>query len=184
VSDELSGCAEALTHPLRQALFTLLRHRPATAPELQAAVRRPLQTVAYHLGVLVERGCLLAETEDGKTWYRLDPRAARMLPRLAGAEVGPEQVVMMSLLDAAWAAIGRSPEHASLAPRWEVHRLDEDGLFEASAVFARALEQIKAIAELSRERHAARPQEGPMHVLVAVASLIEAPPDDLPRGSR
>lgn len=177
MSDE-RGCERALAHPLRQALFTLLRHRPATAPELQAVLRRPLQTVSYHLGVLVERDCLLAETEQGKTRYRLDPRAAHMIPGLAGPEVGSEQVVMMSLLDAAWAAIGRSPERASLTPCWEVHRLDEDGLFEASAVVAQALEQIKAIARLSHERHAVRAQEGPMHLLVAAASLIEPRPDE------
>ncbi|MFL5897705.1 MAG: ArsR/SmtB family transcription factor [Solirubrobacterales bacterium] len=184
VSGEPSGCEQALAHPLRQALFTLLRHRPATAPELQAVVRRPLQTVAYHLGVLVECHCLLAETKEEKIRYRLDPRAAHMLPGLGGPEVGPDHVVMMSLLDAAWAAIGRSPERASLAPSWEVHRLDEDGLFQASAIVAQALEQIRAIARLSHERNAARPQDGPMHMLVAVASLIESPSDEPGGASR
>lgn len=173
MSDEPSGCEQALAHPLRQALFILLRHRPATAPELQTVIRRPLQTVAYHLGFLVERNCLIAETEDGKTTYRLDTRAAHIFPGFADA--GTEQVVMMSLLDAAWATTGRSPERASLAPHWEVHRLDEDGLFEASAVVAHALEQIRAIADLSRKRDAARPHDAPTYTLVAVASLIDPP---------
>lgn len=184
MSEEPSGWEQALGHPLRQALFTLLRHGPATAPELQAAVRLPLQTVAYHLGVMVERDCLLAETQEGKTSYRLDPRAAHMPPGLAGSEAGPGRIVIMSLLDAAWAAIGRSSEHAPIVPRSEVHQLDEQGLFEASAVVAQALEQIAAIASLSHERQAGRSKEAPMHLLVAVASLLEPPLEDPGSASR
>ncbi len=175
---------EALAHPLRQVLFTLLRHRPANAAELQAAVGYPLQGVVYHLGILVDRGCLFTEREEGRTRYRLNPRAAQMLPRLAGPEVESERVVMMSLLDAAWTAIGSSPERGSVVPTWEAHRLDEDGLLEASAVVADALDRIRRIAGLSRERQAAHPEEGKTHMLVAVASLIEKLPEEPGGASR
>jgi helix-turn-helix protein len=173
MSEELAGCERSLEHPLRQALFVLLRHRPASAPELQRAVGHPLKAVRYHLGVLVRRECLLAESGGETTTYRVDPRVAHLLPRVP--EPGQGRVVMMSLLDAAWAAIGRSPQDFDLEPHWETFQLDGAGLHEASAVVGDAIERIRRIAAVAQGRLGAD-GDARVHTLVAVASLAEPPP--------
>ncbi|MGE5335921.1 MAG: hypothetical protein ACM3JL_00680 [Nitrososphaerota archaeon] len=175
--ERLADCEEALQHPLRRTLFTLLLHRPASATELRLAVDQPLESVNYHLRILVERQCLEARVEGQTTTYRPDPRTAPMLSLLGGPGASG-RIVLMSLLDAAWAAIGRSPQGTPLAPRWETFSLDEEGLSAASATIREALERIKAIAGLSRERQRERSQKEPTHTLVAVASLVELPPEE------
>lgn len=158
---------EALEHPLRQTLFALLSKRPASAVELQQAVAQSLGTLNYHLGVLVQRGCLIAESWEGSAIYRVEPRAERMFPPPAART---SRFVILSLLDAAWTTSGKSG-----SPRWQIFELDEPGLHAASGVMAKALEQIKAIADASKETAAESQPESPVHILVAVASFSGPP---------
>lgn len=172
-TDDLPGsCAEILEHPLRQTLFILLRHRAATAPELQEVVKQPLKNVRYHLGVMVRQECLTVETAAGTTTYRADPRTASSMASHHSVE-GRRLVLAMSLLDAAWTSVGKSPEGVSLVLHWEVFHLDDEGLIEASGVATDAMGQIERVAHKSRERQAGDSTDGPMHAFVAVASLAD-----------
>jgi hypothetical protein len=94
-----------------------------------------------------------------------------------GLETAQERIVMLSLLDAAWTAIGRSPKGTQLSPRWETILLDDEGLIEASVLGNQALDGIREVSRLSRERRAVAGEGGPMHLLVAVTSLIDSPED-------
>ena len=47
---------QALSHPLRNAILSLLHERAATVNELAAALERPKSTVAHHVKVLREAG--------------------------------------------------------------------------------------------------------------------------------
>lgn len=161
-----SGGADALRHPLRQALYILVRQRPATAKELEPAVRRPLKCVAYHLKVLVQHGYLEADmTYPGEPLYRLNPKSKVRLPL---GEAGLGRVMALTFLDASWAALGESSQ-TLIEPVSETLALDAVGLLDASEVMRAALGELRRIADESKER-----EDGPPpHVIVAVASLIE-----------
>lgn len=49
---------KALSHPLRQRVFTILSERVASPSELAAELDEPLGNVAYHVQVLNKLGCL------------------------------------------------------------------------------------------------------------------------------
>lgn len=166
--------ADALDHPLRQALFTLLCHRPATARELQPALKEPLNTVVYHLGLLADSGCVRAHTDAGIPVYSVNREA---IPALLLAQPGePGRVMVLSFLDAAWAAMGRPPLRAADAPSWRTFRLDEVGLREASAAIAACLKKIDRIAEERQERGEPGSEGAATFTLVSVTSPLY-PPD-------
>jgi hypothetical protein len=73
-----------------------------------------------------------------------------------------------TFLDAAWAALGESPDTV-ITPVSETLPVDAVGLLEASEVVRDTLEQLRRIAGASKERG----DGPPSHRIVAVASLVE-----------
>lgn len=59
---ELDGrLMRAMSHPLRVRMLRILSDRIASPNQLATIVEEPLGTVAYHVRVLVENGCLVLE---------------------------------------------------------------------------------------------------------------------------
>jgi DNA-binding transcriptional ArsR family regulator len=158
--------SDALRHPVRQALFILVRQRPATAKELERAVGRPRRSIAYHLKVLVKDEYLEADTtRPEEPVYRPHPTVRARLP-LGAASL--DRVLAFTFLDAAWAALGESPDTV-IDPISETLRVDALGLSEASEVIRGALGECRRIAIASKER-----EDGPPpHLIVVVASLVD-----------
>lgn len=152
-----------LKHPLRQALFVLLTQREASATELQNAVKQPLGRVTYHLGVLAKEGFIQSRQDDGGLAY-----GANALIPLGEPDIA--RILMLTFLDAAWAAVGELPSGLTLTPLLETMPVDVIGFVEASDVLKQALAEIHCISRVSEQRcrlakHATR------HRIVAVASL-------------
>jgi hypothetical protein len=163
------GAFDALSHPLRQALYILVRQRPATAKELQRAVRRPLRCTAYHLKVLVNDKYLEADTSHPEEpLYRLHPTSTSRLPP---GVAGLGRVLLFSFLEAAWGALGEVADTV-VEPVSAAVAVDALGLLEASDVVEAALADLGRIAAESRQRE----EDGPLpHVIVTIASLARDP---------
>lgn len=155
---------DALNHPLRQALLVLLKQHEARAEELQEATKQPLKRVIYHLGILVDEGVITLRWEGGEQIY-----SAQASVPLGDPDVS--RVVMLTFLDAAWAALGELPSELTLTPLWEALPVDETGLVGASEVLKEALLEIQRISRISEQRCRLVDQT-PRHRVVAVASLV------------
>ncbi len=75
--------AQALAHPLRQALLEAIGTAGAYVNDLVLALGRPQPHVSRHLAVLREAGLVVTERQGTYIRYRLAPGVAELLAALA-----------------------------------------------------------------------------------------------------
>ena len=155
--------SSVLENPLRQVLYVLLWHGEASAGQLQEVVDRPLSRVNYHLKVLLDSGLVTASQVAGVLIYS----AVRTI---ADQEADVPRATMLTLLDAAWAAVGATQSDIPVTPLWKVFIVDDVGLLEAVRVTRVALCAYQEIASASRERLNSG-EDSAKHSILAAASL-------------
>jgi DNA-binding transcriptional ArsR family regulator len=173
---------KALAHPLRIKILEILTERVASPNRLSGELDAGLSHVAYHTRALDECGCLeLVDTAKrrGATehFYKAAPRSFigdriwRRVPRsLLGGVSG---ATLQSFMDRAVAALeaGTIDRREDTVLYWMPVRLDEQGWNETTATMEAAVDRVLAIQSESRERLAARKDQGAISAIVGVAGF-------------
>jgi DNA-binding transcriptional ArsR family regulator len=163
---------EAMTHPVRNAVFCSVAGRPGvTAGEIAGRLEISARSVRHHLDRLLAAGLIETSAESARRNTRVHHYSVVVAPfveRGETLELSDEEqrqialsVLRLLIADARSAVTNRS--FGTRAGHMEARvpsRLDERGWQESSVIMTRALEELMTVCQSSAERLLASGEEG------------------------